>query len=124
MKPLYAGDKLQRRLRCWLSTADPSTNHNVARKAHHRGTATWFTECETFKEWKTTGSILWIHGKRELFLHRGVLLVLMVFPGGFSGIGKERALVCVTAFVVDVVVLTLQLAQRSSKTSRTCVKLD
>jgi len=51
-----------------LAAPDPSTNHNIARKAHHSGTAAWFTQGETFKTWKEAGSLLWIHGKRERFL--------------------------------------------------------
>jgi hypothetical protein len=122
----FPGDKLQRRFRRWLSAADPSTNHNIARKVHHRGTATWFTEGKTFKDWKTTGSILWIHGKRRPSIHSEVLLlVLMCFSRRFfSGIGEERALVCVAVCFVKLVVLTLQPAQRLSKTSGTRVKQD
>ena len=60
-----AGDQLQERFRRWLSPPDPSINHNTARKAHHEGTAEWFIHGDTFAEWKsTTGSVLWIHGKR------------------------------------------------------------
>ncbi|KAH9029595.1 hypothetical protein EDB85DRAFT_1516161 [Lactarius pseudohatsudake] len=50
-------------LRTWLSPADPSTNHNIARKAQHKGTAVWFFQGSIFIEWKSTGSLLWIHGK-------------------------------------------------------------
>jgi len=48
----------------WLSPPDPSTNHNAACATHHKRKATWFVEGSTFREWKTTGSLLWIHGKR------------------------------------------------------------
>ncbi|KAH9018461.1 hypothetical protein EDB84DRAFT_1231526, partial [Lactarius hengduanensis] len=47
----------------WLSPADPSTNHNIARKAQHKGTAVWFFQGSIFIEWRSTGSLLWIHGK-------------------------------------------------------------
>ncbi|KAH9060256.1 hypothetical protein EDB87DRAFT_622937 [Lactarius vividus] len=50
-------------LRAWLSPADPSTNHNIARKAQHKGTAVWFFRGSIFIEWRSTGSLLWIHGK-------------------------------------------------------------
>ncbi|KAH9169375.1 hypothetical protein EDB89DRAFT_2098979 [Lactarius sanguifluus] len=50
-------------LRSWLSPSDPSTNHNIARKARHRGTAAWFFQGSIFIEWKFSGSLLWIHGK-------------------------------------------------------------
>ena len=52
----------------WLSPPDPSVNYNIARDAHHKGTALWFTESSTFGDWKESGSLLWIHGKRT-FLH-------------------------------------------------------
>ncbi|KAH9037401.1 hypothetical protein EDB83DRAFT_2524665 [Lactarius deliciosus] len=50
-------------LRAWLSPADPSTNHNIARKAQHKGTTVWFFQGSIFIEWKSTGSLLWIYGK-------------------------------------------------------------
>jgi hypothetical protein len=43
---------------------DPSTNHNIAQKAQHKGTAVWFFQGSIFIEWKSTGSLLWIYGKR------------------------------------------------------------
>jgi hypothetical protein len=57
-------DQLQRDIRNWLSPPDPSTNHNIACDTHRSGSATWFTEGSTFDEWNSTGSLLWIHGKR------------------------------------------------------------
>ncbi|KAF8493423.1 hypothetical protein F5888DRAFT_1908675 [Russula emetica] len=58
-------NQLRQDLRRWLSPQDPSTNHNIACNAHHKGTATWFFERRTYKEWKSTGSesLLWVHGK-------------------------------------------------------------
>jgi hypothetical protein len=58
------GSQLRQDIRRWLSPPDPSTNHNIARSAHHEGTATWFFQGDIFKEWKSTPSLLWIHGKR------------------------------------------------------------
>jgi hypothetical protein len=52
----------------WLSPPDPSANHNIARKAHHKGTASWFFQGGIFKQWKLSPSLLWIHGKRTSFL--------------------------------------------------------
>jgi len=62
-----AGDKLQRDIRNWLSPPDPWKNHHIACESHHKGTAAWFLEGETFSEWKASGpsSLLWVHGKRE-----------------------------------------------------------
>jgi hypothetical protein len=63
---ILTGDQLQQNLRRWLSPQDPSTNHNIACNAHHKGTANWFFEGRTYKEWKSTSSasLLWVHGKR------------------------------------------------------------
>ena len=62
---ILTGNQLRQDLRRWLSPPDPSTNHNIACNAHHNGTATWFFEGTTYKEWKSTSSYsLWIHGKR------------------------------------------------------------
>src|SRR5712671_2259902 len=59
-----AGDQLQRDVQRWLSPPDPSTNHDIVWKAHHNGTAAWFFETDVLREWRTTDSLLWIHGKR------------------------------------------------------------
>ncbi|KAI0290287.1 hypothetical protein BC826DRAFT_1187375 [Russula brevipes] len=56
-------NQLRENLRRWLSPSDPSTNHNIACGAHHDGTASWFFQGSVFKRWKSTGSLLWIHGK-------------------------------------------------------------
>ncbi len=61
---LLTGNQLNLLQRTWLSPADPSTNHNTAQKAQHKGTAVWFFQGTIFMEWKSTGSLLWIHGKR------------------------------------------------------------
>ena len=57
-------DKSRRDCVEWLSPPDPSINYNIARDTHHKGTALWFTESSAFRDWKTSGSLLWIHGKR------------------------------------------------------------
>ena len=63
---ILTGNQLRQDLRRWLSPPDPSTNHNIACNAHHKGTSTWFFEGRMYKEWKSTSSnsLLWIHGKR------------------------------------------------------------
>ena len=60
------GNRLRDNLLRWLSPPDPSTNHNIACKAHHNGTAEWFFRGRIFSQWKSAGSFLWIHGKRAL----------------------------------------------------------
>ena len=54
----------------WLSPSppDPSTNHNIARKAYHSGTTSWFFQGSIFEEWKSSPSLLWVHGKRTSLL--------------------------------------------------------
>ena len=70
-----SGIQLQGDVQRWLSPPDPSTNHDFVWSAHHEGTAAWFLESDIYNEWKATGSLLWIHGKRmspqpqEFLLH-------------------------------------------------------
>src|SRR5216684_3132217 len=59
-----AGDQLRWEVQHWLSPPDPSTNQNFVRRARHKGTAAWFFESIALTEWKSRGSLLWIHGKR------------------------------------------------------------
>jgi hypothetical protein len=68
---ILTGNQLRQDLRRWLSPPDPSTNQNIACNAHHEGTATWFFERSTYKEWKSTSSesLLWVHGKRAPLSH-------------------------------------------------------
>lgn len=71
---LLTGDQLLSDFRKWLLPPDPSINHNSARRAVYKGTTTWFTQGSSFKEWKATGSLLWINGKCasiQLCLWRG-----------------------------------------------------
>jgi hypothetical protein len=58
------GKQMRRDLHSWLSPPDSSTNHNISRNAHHEGTATWFFQGSIYKEWRSTPSLLWVHGKR------------------------------------------------------------
>jgi hypothetical protein len=75
----------------WLSPPDPSTNHNIACSTHHKKTATWFFQGSIFQEWKSTGSLLWIHGKRL----SNPLSDLTPSDGAFycSWLGQKRHLV-------------------------------
>jgi len=58
-------DDYRAEVRRWLSAPDPWVNQNIAHKAHHHGTATWFTQGDVFKKWKSEGSLMWIHGLRS-----------------------------------------------------------
>jgi hypothetical protein len=66
---VLTGDELRKNRRKWLSPPDPSTNHIIARCAHHEGTATWFFQGTIYNEWKSTPSLLWVHGKRAPLSH-------------------------------------------------------
>jgi hypothetical protein len=55
---------MQEKFRSWLSPPDPSVNHNTASKTHHSGTAKWFIQGSTFRDWKKNGSLLWVRGNR------------------------------------------------------------
>ena len=58
--------QLRENIHKWLSPPDPSTNHRIACDTYNKKTATWFFQGSIFQEWKSTGSLLWIHGKRAL----------------------------------------------------------
>ena len=61
---ILSGNQLRESTHKWLSPPDPSTNHNIACGTHHKKYATWFFQSGAYQEWKATGSLLWIHGKR------------------------------------------------------------
>ena len=63
---ILAGNQLRQELPKWLSPPDPSINHNLACGAHHKRDAEWFLQGSIFAEWKSIGSLLWLHGKRML----------------------------------------------------------
>ena len=65
---MTSGNQLRKSLGKWQSPPDPSTSHNFASDRQHEGTAEWFFNDDKFGEWKAAGSLLWIHGKRELLL--------------------------------------------------------
>src|SRR5271170_640838 len=53
----------RKRISEWLSGADPSMNHNLARKRCESGTGEWLFDIKEFKEWRDRrGGILWLHG--------------------------------------------------------------
>ena len=67
-------------IRKWLSPPDPSTNHNTARSIQHEVTATWFFEGSMYNTWKTSPSLLWIHGKRASLSSSATLYFLDSCP--------------------------------------------
>jgi hypothetical protein len=93
-----AGDQLQEKVQRWLSAPDPWTNHNIARKAQHRGTATWFIQGDIFRNWKATGGLLWIQGLRTC--------IILCYPEPadspqyYSRLGKNSAFVRTTTITL------------------------
>ena len=83
---LLIGDQYKQLLKTWLSPADPSTNHNIAQKAQQEGTAVWLVI-----EWKSSGSLLWIHGKRAFGIISGRRF--LTDSDYLSGLGEKRYLV-------------------------------
>jgi hypothetical protein len=84
-------DRLREKIQRWLSSPDPSVNHNTACEAHHNGTATWFLEGPIYNKWKATGSLLWTHGNRTVI--RSFPTSTADFLWFCSGIWQEHSLV-------------------------------
>jgi hypothetical protein len=63
--PFLSGKQLRESIHKWLSPPDPSKNHNIARETHHKKAAKWFFQGRIYQEWKSNGSLLWVHGKRS-----------------------------------------------------------
>jgi hypothetical protein len=63
--PISSGNQLRDSIYKWLSPPDPSTNHNIACGTRHKKMASWFFQGSIFQDWKSTGSLLWVHGKRS-----------------------------------------------------------
>ncbi|KAH9027734.1 hypothetical protein EDB85DRAFT_2276618 [Lactarius pseudohatsudake] len=85
---LMSGDQSREKHRGWLSPPNPSVNHNVACESHQGGTTAWLLPNESFKEWQKSGSLLWIHGKRKVYLHHSRHRPDH-FPGTPAGSGKS-----------------------------------
>ncbi len=65
---VHVGSQVRENLRKWVTPPDPSTNHNLSSGIQHEGTAQWFFQGSMFDEWKSSGSLLWIYGKRTSFV--------------------------------------------------------
>lgn len=64
----HTGNEFRKDLRKWITPPDPSVNFNAATGAHHEGTAAWCLKGNVLVDWKTSGSLFWIHGKRMYLL--------------------------------------------------------
>ncbi|KAH8987465.1 hypothetical protein EDB92DRAFT_1948568 [Lactarius akahatsu] len=90
--------------RRWLAPPDPSTNYNIARRDAHEGTAMWFFQGSTFRDWRVTGSLMWIHGipgsgksvlcssiiYELMFLREAGLALVAYFFFDFRDLDKQR----------------------------------
>ena len=105
----FTGNQLRNSFLRWLSPPDQSTNHNVVCKSRHKGTAQWFFQGDIFKEWKSTGSFLWINGKRASLLAFNIRWPLIVFRFYYSRCRENCTLVRPPLALFTVVKLTLSI---------------
>jgi hypothetical protein len=120
------GDDLQKDIFGWLSPPDPWKNQYAACESCHRGTAEWFTQGNTFSEWRTSevsGSLLWVHGKRLLIPSFSGSTETKKMLGFAAGAGKS-VFWCVEFLYFVLGNLPFSSAPQSSKTSVQCRKLD
>jgi hypothetical protein len=88
---ILLGNQLRETTHNWLSPPDPSTNHNITCGTHHKKAAIWFFQGGIYQEWKSTGSLLWIHGKRLSSRLSKMTPSYTILP--FSWLGKKCYLV-------------------------------
>jgi len=94
----HSGSQLHEKFQKWLSPPDTSTNHNIACKAHYKGTAAWSFQDEIFSKWKSSPSLLWIYGKRK-FLST-VTDFTPLIPAFIAGSGKSVLWFVISALVI------------------------
>jgi hypothetical protein len=89
------GSELRKDMRKWITPPDPSVNYIAATDAHHEGTAAWCTKGNTVADWKTSGSLLLIHGKRTYLSRHRLSLILFSTNDSWtdSGVWEEYSLV-------------------------------
>jgi len=78
MVELQIGQRNERRQKIhrWLSSLDPSSNHNDACKKRQPTTGAWFVGSDQFAEWKfSSNSFLWLHGIRKYAFYRRVVQI-------------------------------------------------
>ena len=91
---ILPGNQSRETIHRWLSPPDPSTNQNIACGIHHKKTASWFFQGSIFQEWKSTGSLLWVHGKRSPRRLSESPLIPSNTNLYCSWLGQEHSLVC------------------------------
>ena len=86
---MIVGERLLKDLRKWLTPPDPSTNHTIACDAQHERTSAWIFNEDVFKEWESSGSLLWIHGKGMTLYTGSEVHMSLTTPGFVAGSGKS-----------------------------------
>jgi hypothetical protein len=119
---VFAGVQVRASLRSWVTPPDPSTNHNIACRIQLDGTAQWFFQGGIFSEWKSTGSLLWIYGKRmfSLLVPDPLLMTLRIL----SGLWEEHPLVSQLLVLYPKTNLRYLAALLSFKTSKHYARQD
>ena len=62
-------DEVKDAINKWLDPPDLATSLNLVRQARHKGTAQWFLHGSKFQQWKSSGTLFWIHGMRMSIFH-------------------------------------------------------
>jgi hypothetical protein len=119
---VFAGVQVRASLRSWVTPPDPSTNHNIACGIQLDGTAQWFFRGGIFSEWKSTGTLLWIYGKRmfSLLVPDPLLMTIRIL----SGLWEEHPLVSHLSMLYPKTNLQYLAALLSFKTSKLYAKQD
>ena len=98
------GEEVLQKIIRWLSPPDPSTNYVIGLRNLHQETSTWFLDGRIFQEWHSTGSLLWVHGKRT-FLKPNFYLSL-TGPSFIAGSGKS-----ILWFVLPIISLSIAVSR-------------
>ena len=83
---------MRKDLRRWIHSPDRSSNFYTASEAHHEGTAVWCIEGKAFADWKASGSLFWIHGKRKYTIP--AILIVTDGPWVDSWLWEDHSQVC------------------------------
>jgi hypothetical protein len=86
--PAVMGEEVLQKLKPWLSPPDPLINYTTGLRNQCEETANWFFRRHIFQEWHSTGSLLWIHGKRAFLETSAVICLSLTIPAIIAGSGK------------------------------------
>ena len=87
---IFLADERRQKIYQWLSSPDPSSNHNAACKKRHPTTGVWFVSSDQFEEWKTSSnSFFWLHGIRKYMFSKEVVDMLVTDRALQLGAAKQ-----------------------------------